>query len=85
MPMPVRILCGGLTNTIYAVRRYSNQPNGVIVAALNAKDDVTQEAIGAVIEHSQRCNVADCLCRRISMDGAARSERTAREAAHASR
>lgn len=65
---PVRIMCGGLTNTIYAVRRYTDRGNGLLVAANGGKDDVTQEAILAVVEHRVRCQRSDCSCKAPGTD-----------------
>jgi hypothetical protein len=53
-------MCGGLTNRIFAVRRYAERANGLIVSS--AKDDVTSEAIRAVAEHRLGCEDADCRC-----------------------
>lgn len=59
---PIRVMCGGLTNTIWAIRRYSERPGGLIIAATNGKDDVTGDAIAAVAEHRMRCENAACRC-----------------------
>lgn len=63
MPKPIRVMCGGFTNTIYAVRRYSERPGGVLVAATGGKDDVTMEAILAVDHHRARCQNTECSCK----------------------
>jgi hypothetical protein len=60
---PVRVMVGGLTNRIYAVRRYSERGGGLFVAATGGKDDVTTEAILAVREHVNQCRDSKCVCK----------------------
>lgn len=62
MKRPVLIRTGGLTNRIYAVRKYTERPNGLIVAATDGKDDVTEDAIRAVAEHRMECKREGCRC-----------------------
>lgn len=66
--MKVRIMCGGLSNRIFAVKRYTTRPDGLIVAAVNGKDDVTEEAIYAVAEHRLACKDDTCRCGWLSKD-----------------
>lgn len=60
--MRVRIFHSGLTNRIFASTRYSERPGGLFVSS--KKDDVTQEAIVAVLQHMDDCTQDDCLCKR---------------------
>jgi hypothetical protein len=60
--MKVRIMTGGLSNRIFAVKHYSERPNGLLVAAMGGKDDVTEEAIRAVAEHRLECKDEQCRC-----------------------
>jgi hypothetical protein len=68
----VRIFHSGLTNRIFASTRYTERPGGLFVSS--KKDDVTEEAIAAVLQHLDDCADNDCLCRL---------ERIAREPDHA--
>lgn len=61
MSKPIRIMTGGLTNAIYAVKSYRDLGGGRFEAI--SKQDVTREAIQAVDEHRSRCQVKDCPCR----------------------
>lgn len=66
---PVRLM-RGWSNTIWAVRRYKELSNNCYEVVGGAKDDVTQEAIGVVIEHADAgCEAEDCLCRHIQVRG----------------
>lgn len=56
---PIRVMCGGLSNRIFAVRSYTQRGELVIS---NAKDDVTEDAVKAVAEHRLNCQDADCRC-----------------------
>jgi hypothetical protein len=56
---PIRVMCGGLSNRIFAVRRYTQRGDLVISSA---KDDVTADVIKAVAEHRLACQDTDCRC-----------------------
>lgn len=61
MVQPIRVMASGLTNRIWALRRYREMPEGYVVSS--SKDDVTEDAIRAVIEHIRRgCSLVDCGC-----------------------
>ena len=57
---PVLLRCGGSTNRIYAIRRYTERANGLIVSSV--KEDATEQAIMAVAEHRARCRDTECRC-----------------------
>lgn len=62
------VMTGGLTNRIYAVRRYTERGNGMYVAATNGKDDVTQQALRAAIQHVDAgCEDRDCECQYLTL------------------
>lgn len=75
MTKPIRVFHSGLTNTIYACRNYSDRGNGLFVSAAGAKDDVTQEAIAAVIHHARLCVDPECLCLSLATRRALSRER----------
>jgi hypothetical protein len=56
---PIRIATSGLTNTIYALRNYTERAGHVVSSA---KDDVTAQAIQAVVGHARICERDDCEC-----------------------
>lgn len=58
--MRVRIFHSGLTNRIFASTRYTERGDGLFVST--KKDDVTQEAIAAVLAHARECNTSGCRC-----------------------
>lgn len=55
----VRVMYGGLTGRIFAVRKYQQRGDLVISSA---KDDVTEDAIKAVAEHRYECKAEGCRC-----------------------
>jgi hypothetical protein len=59
----VRIFHSGLTNRIFASSRYTERTDGLFVSS--KKDDVTQEAIAAVLQHMDDCTQQDCLCQQL--------------------
>lgn len=67
MIKPIRVMASGLTNRIWAVRRYTeNQYSGLIVSS--AKDDVTAEALRAAVEHIKNgCTLSDCPCQFLTL------------------
>ncbi len=60
MPKPILIRTSGLTNRVWAIRRYTERADGLLVSS--AKDDVTRDAIQAVIEHARSCTDPECSC-----------------------
>lgn len=65
MTKPLMLRTGGLSGRIWGIRRYSERPNGTVVS--QQKEDVTDQAIDAVIEHIRfGCASLGCRCRMLS-------------------
>jgi hypothetical protein len=63
MPNPIRIGYSGLTNRIFALRRYTERSDGTLIS--QTKDEVTAEAVHAVLEHVRAdapCPIDGCEC-----------------------
>ena len=64
MPQVIRVFSSPLTSAIFATNRYRDMGGGHFMSS-GAKNDVTEEAIVAVIDHMRACVRRDCRCRQL--------------------
>lgn len=63
--MTAHLLSSGLTNSIYLARRVKPLGNGN-VEVVGPKEDITDQAIAAVIGHAKVCELKECRCKELA-------------------